>query len=290
MIPPTFDYHAPESMAQALGLLDELGEGAKILSGGQSLLPLLKLRLGTVDHLIDIGRIPGLEYIHESDGYLKIGGATRESALERSTVIQSKYPILLETAAVIADPLVRNRATVGGNLAHGDPANDHPATMLAVRAEIVATGRGGQRVIPVDEFFTGLFSTALAPNEILTEIRVPIPQPRSGGAYRKLERKVGDYAAAAAAVQVTLGDDGHVSAVGIGLTNAGPAPLRAQAAEEYLTGETPSEEVIAETAKRAAAVAEPSADHRGSVEYKREMMRVMVARALAQALTRAGGA
>lgn len=290
MIPPTFDYHAPESMAQALGLLDELGEGAKILSGGQSLLPLLKLRLGTVDHLIDIGRIPGLEYIHESDGYLKIGGATRESALERSTVIQSKYPILLETAAVIADPLVRNRATVGGNLAHGDPANDHPATMLAVRAEIVATGRGGQRVIPVDEFFTGLFSTALAPNEILTEIRVPIPQPRSGGAYRKLERKVGDYAAAAAAVQVTLGDDGHVSAVGIGLTNAGPAPLRAQAAEEYLTGETPSDEVIAETAKRAAAVAEPSADHRGSVEYKREMMRVMVARALAQALTRAGGA
>jgi carbon-monoxide dehydrogenase medium subunit len=147
---------------------------------------LLKLRFGMVDHLIDIGRIPGLEYIHESDGQLRIGGVTRESALERSELIRTKYPILLDTASVIADPLVRNRATVGGNLAHGDPANDHPATMLVLGAEVTATGPKGQRTIPVEEFFADLFTTALAPDEILTEIRVPVPAARSGGAYLKL--------------------------------------------------------------------------------------------------------
>jgi carbon-monoxide dehydrogenase medium subunit len=289
MIPAPFDYHAPESMADALALLERYGEGAKILSGGQSLLPLLKLRLGTVERLVDIGRIPGLEYIHESDGFLKIGGATRESALERSKVIRSKYPILLETALVIADPLVRNRATVGGNLAHGDPANDHPATMLALGAEIVATGPKSHRVIPVDEFFTDLFTTALEANEILTEVRVPIPPPGSAGAYLKLERKVGDYAAAAAAVQVTVTGDGEVARAGIGLTNAGPTPVRAHEAERVLVGKRPDEELITETARRAADAASPSPDHRGSVEYKKEMARVLVARALRKALQRAGG-
>src|SRR5690349_6750240 len=245
MIPAPFDYHAPQTLDEALALLTEHRDDAKVLSGGQSLLPLLKLRLGAAGHLVDIGRIPGLEYIREEGGVLKIGGRTRESALERSELIQTKYPLLAETAAVIADPLVRNLATVGGNLAHGDPANDHPATMLALRAEIVATGPQGTRIIAIDQFFLGLFQTALAPDEILTEIRVPEPPARSGGAYVKLERKVGDFATAASAVQVTLGAGGEVAQVGIGLTNAGPMPLRAATAEAALQGKAPSKELIA---------------------------------------------
>src|SRR4029453_9159260 len=204
MIPAPFDYHAPKTLSEAIALLQRHGDEAKVLSGGQSLLPLLKLRLGAAAHLVDIGRIPDLEYIKEDGGYLKIGGRTRESALEGSELIKSKYPILHDPACVIADPLVRSRATVGGNLAHADPANDHPATMLALGADVTATGPKGQRTIKIGEFFTGIFTTALAPDEILTEIRIPIPPPRSGGAYVKMERKVGDFATAAVAVQLTL--------------------------------------------------------------------------------------
>ena len=185
MIPAAFDYHAPGSLAEAIELLGKYGD-AKVLSGGQSLLPLLKLRMCSVQHLVDINRVPGLEYIREEGGFLRIGGRTRESALEESDLIRKKYPILSDTARVIADPIVRNLATIGGNLAHGDPANDHPATMLAVRAVVVATGKKGERTIPVDAFFTGLFETALAKDEILTEIRIPMPEARSGGAYMKL--------------------------------------------------------------------------------------------------------
>src|SRR5690349_1279021 len=239
MIPAAFDYHAPTTLPEAIELLKRYGDGAKVLSGGQSLLPLLKLRLGQATHLVDIGRIPGLEYIKEEGGFLKIGAATRETALERADLVRTKYPILLDTAIVIGDPLVRNRATVGGNLAHGDPANDHPATMLALGAQVVARGPKGERTIAIDQFFTGLFGTALAPDEILTEIRIPTPPPRSGGAYVKLERKVGDFATAGAAVQVTLGKQGEVERAGIGLTSAGPKPIKALQAEQYLRGKTP---------------------------------------------------
>src|SRR5262249_41254905 len=187
MIPASFDYYAPASLSEAIPLLQRHGDQAKVLSGGQSLLPLLKLRMGAAGHLVDIGRIPGLDYIREEGGFLAIGGRTRESALEHSELIRTRYPIIHDTALVIADPLVRNRATVGGNLAHADPANDHPATMLALGAEVTATGPKGQRTIPIAQFFTGLFSTALAPDEILTEIRIPIRPPKSGGAYVKLE-------------------------------------------------------------------------------------------------------
>jgi len=287
MIPAPFDYHAPQTLDEALALLQshgaESGE-AKILSGGQSLLPLLKLRLGATGHLVDIGRIPGLEYLKEEDGFLKIGGRTRESALERSDLIRTRYPLLAETAAVIADPIVRNLATVGGNLAHGDPANDHPATMLALRAEVVATGPKGSRTVAIDDFFLGLFQTALAPDEILTEIRVPAPAPKSGGSYVKLERKVGDFATAASAVQVTLAADGTIAKIGIGLTNAGPTPLRAADAESFLTGQQPTDERIAEAARRAAAIASPNADRRGAIEYKRQMARVLTGRALKRAI------
>ncbi len=289
MIPSAFDYHAPGTLDEAVGLLERLGDEAKVLSGGQSLLPLLKLRLGDAGHLVDIGRIPGLTGIAEAGGLLRIGGATREADLERSDLIREKYPILLDTAVVIADPLVRNRATVGGNLAHGDPANDHPATMLALEAEVVARGPGGERTIPITRFFTGLFTTALAPAEILTEIRIPVPPARSGGAYVKLERKVGDYATAATAAQVTLGGQGEIARIGIGLTNAGPTPIKATAAEEYLRGRQPDAAAIAEAARLAAEATSPSADRRGSVEYKRDMARVLTSRALARAVERAGG-
>ncbi len=289
MIPAPFDYHAPKTLSEAVALLGRYRDEAKVLSGGQSLLPLLKIRLGQASHLVDIGKIPGLEYIKEEGGYLKIGGRTRESVLERSDLIRSSYPILADTTAVIADPLVRNLATVGGNLAHGDPANDHPATMLALGALIVATGPKGERAIPAGEFFTGLFTTALTPDEILTEIRIPIPPPKSGGAYVKLERKVGDFATAAAAAQITLGKDGTVERAGIALTNAGPTPVKATDAEVYLKGKMPDAAAIAEAARRASQAASPTADRRGSVEYKREMARVLAARALRKAAQRAGG-
>ena len=289
MIPPSFDYHCPRSLPEAIELLASHGEQAKVLSGGQSLLPLLKLRLGEAGHLVDIGRIPDLEYVDEQDGVLRIGGRTREAALERSELVRTRYPILFDTASVIADPVVRNLATVGGNLAHGDPANDHPATMLALGARVVAVGPKGRREIPVERLFTGLFETALARDEILTEIRIPVPPPRSGGAYRKLERKVGDFATAAAAVQLTLRPGGEVERAGIGLTSAGPTPVKATAAEAWLAGKRLDDATIAQAARLAAEAATPSADRRGTVEYKREMARVLTARALRLAAERAKG-
>lgn len=289
MIPATFDYHAPSSLADAVALLDKLGDDAKVLAGGMSLLPMLKIRLAQVGHLVDIGRIPGLDYIKEEGGSLKIGAATKETALERSELIRTRYPILLDTAAVIADPIVRNRATAGGNLAHGDPANDHPATMLALGASVVARGPRGERTIPVDQFFKGLFTTALAANEILTEIRIPTPPARSGGAYVKLERKVGDFATAAAAAQVTLGANGAIEKAGIGLTNAGPVPIKAVEAEKYLVGKKPDDATLQEAGRLAAKATSPSVDRRGSMEYKREMARVLTVRALQAAVRRAGG-
>jgi len=309
MIPPQFDYHAPGGLDEALSLLGELDD-AKVMSGGQSLLPMMKLRLAGPANIIDIGRIPGLDTIEERDGCLRIGALVTETQLEESAAVAERYPILLDTARVIADPLVRNRATVCGNIAHGDPANDHPATMLALRAHVIATGPGGERTIDIDDFFHGLFMTALGEDEILTELHIPVPPAGSGGAYVKLERKVGDYAVAGAAVQLTLDDDGKVTKAGVALTNLGFAPIRATAAEETLLGADfvpagglrgaiekirdaitsapDADEVIAAAAQAAADMTEPVEDRRGSVEYKRNMARVLTARAIRQALARAG--
>jgi len=289
MIPAAFDYHAPTTLPDAIALLDRYGDSAKVLSGGQSLLPMLKLRLAQVDHLVDIGRIPGLDYIKEEGGSLRIGAATREHSLERSELIAARYPILLDTTRVIADPLVRNRATVGGNLAHGDPANDHPATMLALDASVAVKGPKGERTIPLTQLFTGILTTSLAPNEILTEIRIPTPPPGSGGAYVKLERKVGDFATVGAAAQVTLGKNGEVQRAGIALTNAGPVPVKATEAERSLIGKQPDKAAIDAAAALAARAASPTADRRGAVDYKREMARVLTARALTLAVERARG-
>jgi carbon-monoxide dehydrogenase medium subunit len=287
MIPPAFEYLRPGTIPEAISLLEQHGDDAKILSGGQSLIPMMKLRLARPAYLVDINRIPGLAYIKEEGGFLRIGGLTRESELEASLLIRSKYPILHETTQVIADPQVRNLATVAGNLAHGDPANDHPATMLAVGAQVVATGSNGERVIPIEEFFVSLFSTALQPSEILTEIRVPVPAARSGGAYFKLERKVGDFATAAVAAQVTLDSNGAVQTAGIALTNVGPTPIKARKAEEFLSGKKLDETTISQAAQLAGDESQPSADLRGPVEYKKALVKELAKRALWRAAERA---
>ncbi len=289
MIPAAFDYHRPDSLDEALKLLALHGDEAKVLSGGMSLLPMLKLRLASFAHLVDIGRIPGLDYIKEEKGTLRIGAMTRQATLERSDLIRTQYPILADAVPLIADPLVRNRGTVGGNLANGDPGNDQPAVMLALGATFVARGPKGERTIPANQFYKGLYSTALAPNEILTEIRIPVPPPKSGGAYSKLKRKTGDFAVAAAAVQLTLNAKGAIERAAIGLTNAALTPVEASDAAKYLVGKMPDEKTIAEAAKMAGAKSSPSADRRGTVEYKKEMARVMVTRALRKAVQRAGG-
>ena len=290
MIPRSFEYFSPRSLDEAIGLLQKFGPEAKLLSGGQSLIPMMKLRIVSPQHIVDINRIPDLDYITESNGQLKIGALAREHQLETSEVIARKLPILADTAKFIADPLVRSQATVCGNLAHGDPANDHPATMLALGAKVVATGPNGQREIAVADFFPGLFTTALEPEEILTEIRIPLPAANSGGAYLKLERKVGDFATAGVAAQITLDDGGNCKQAGIGLTNVGMTPIKARQTEAFLAGKKLDESVVQQAAELAASESQPMDDIRGSAEYKRDLVRVLTTRALTRALDRAKGA
>ena len=288
MIPPTFDYLQPKTIPEAIAMLQQYGDDAKILSGGQSLIPMMKLRIARPAYLIDINRIAGMSYVKEEDGQLKIGGLTREAELESSPLVRSKYPIILDTTRVIADPQVRNLATLAGNLAHGDPANDHPATMLALGAKVVATGPTGARVIPIEDFFLSLFTTALAPNEIVTEIQIPVPPAHSGGAYFKLERKVGDFATAAVAAQLTLDSSGTCQQVGMGLTNVGPTPVKARKAEAFLRGKKPDEGNIRQAAQLASDEAHPSSDLRGPAEYKKGLVKELAFRALSRAVERAG--
>ena len=289
MIPRSFEYFSPRTLDEAIALLQKLGPEAKLLSGGQSLIPMMKLRLVSPEYIVDINRIPGLDYISESAGHLKIGALAREHQIESSEAVKTKFPILTDTAKVIADPLVRSQATVCGNLAHGDPANDHPATMLALGATVVATGPKGQREIAIEDFFPGLFTTALEAEEILTEIRIPTPPAKSGGAYLKLERKVGDFATAGVAVQIELDDVGVCKRAGVGLTNVGMTPIKARQAEGFLTGKNLDEGTIQQAAEMAASESEPMDDIRGSAEYKRDLVRVLTARALTRALDRAKG-
>lgn len=289
MIPQAFEYLVPKTLPEAISLLQQYGSEAKILAGGHSLIPMMKLRLATPAYIININGIPGLDYIKESDGYLRIGALTREAELEESDLICSKYPIIHDTAKVIADPQVRNMATVGGNLAHGDPANDHPATMLALKAQVVVTGAEGERIIPMDEFFTDFFTTALQPDEILTEIQIPIPPSGSGGAYLKLERKVGDFATVGVAAQVMLDKDGVCQKAGIGLTHVGPTPLKAKRAEDLLSGKKLDEVIIKQAAQLAAEDSKPTSDLRAPEEYKRAMVKELTRRALSFAIERAKG-
>lgn len=287
MIPQAFNYENPPTLGKAIALLHKYGDDAKIMSGGHSLIPMMKLRLAAPAYVIDISGIKGLEYIRETGGMLKIGGLTKEVALEESQLIADKYPIILDATKLIADPTVRNLATLGGNLAHGDAANDHPAVMLALNARVVVTGQDGKRTIPIDEFFLGFFTTALEHGEILTEILIPIPSKKSGGAYLKLERKVGDYATAGVAAQVSLAADGTVSYVGLALTNVSAAPMRAARSEEILRGQVPTDELIYAAATAAAQDCDPNPDLRGSIDYKRAMVRTLTDRAIRKAIERA---
>ncbi|MFN8581331.1 MAG: xanthine dehydrogenase family protein subunit M [Gemmatimonadaceae bacterium] len=288
MIPGRFDYHAPSTVDEALALMAQHGDDAKLLAGGHSLIPAMRFRLAQPAVLIDLNRLDGLRYVREDGNALAIGAMTPEVLIEESDVVRRSYALLRDAAQVIADPLVRNRGTVGGNLAHADPANDHPAVMLAYGASLVATGPKGKRTIAIDDFFKGLFENALEPGEMLTEIRIPKPGAGSGGAYEKLERKVGDYATSAVAVQLTM-NGGTISGVRIGLTNVNPVPMRAVKAEAALAGKALSDASLEAAGQAAAAECEPSADLRGSVDYKRDVTRVLTKRAIQRAVARAQG-
>lgn len=279
MYPPKFDYVAPSSLDEALSAVADHGEGAKVLAGGQSLIPLLKLRFASPDVLIDINRVPGLDAIDDSGDELIIGGLVRHDTLSEHALMKERYPVIAEAGRLIADPLVRNLGTLGGSLVHADPQADWASVMLAMNGSVVVRNKSDERTIPVDDFLHGIFETAIEPDELLTQVRVPKPKGKSGGAYHKLERKVGDFATAGVAVHVDM-DDGVIASCGIGLTAMGPRNIKATDAEKVVAGQKPSSELFAEAAEAAAKVAEPRDDLRGSAEYKRAVIRTFVQRGL----------
>ena len=289
MYPASFDYVAPTSLAEAIDLLDRHGHDAKVVAGGQSLIPLMKFRFASPAVLVDINGIPGLDTIAEGDGGLHIGALVRHKDAERSDLLHGgRWGLLGATARLVADPLVRNRGTVCGSLAHADPQGDWASSMMAARGEVVAQGPGGSRRIAVGELVQGPFQTQLEPNEIITEVVVPDPGAATGGTYLKLERKVGDYATAAVAAQVTMAN-GTIGRAGIALTGVGSRNIQASEAEGLLAGKEPSDELIKAAANLAAAAADPTADNRGSVEYKRSVIRVFTERALNESIRQAKG-
>jgi carbon-monoxide dehydrogenase medium subunit len=289
MYPASFEYVAPTTLDEALALLEEHGDEAKVLAGGQSLIPLLKLRFASPQVLVDINGVSELGDLEVQDDALQIGALVRHKACERSDVLRGRWGTLGDAAPMISDPIVRNLGTVGGSLAHADPQGDWGSVMLAMRAEIVARAAGGTRTIPIDEFFQGPFTTSLEPTEIVTEVRVPDPGPGTGGSYLKLERKVGDYATVGVAAQLTF-DNGNVARAGIALTGVGASNIRASAAEESLAGASPGDDAFAQAAELAAEASSPIDDVRGSAEYKRNVVRVFTQRALRAAADAAGGA
>jgi len=287
MIPANFNYHKATSLKEAIALSSELGEEAKYMSGGHSLLPMMKLRFATPEHIIDISKIDGLSYIKEEGDMLKIGALTTQTEMEHNALLKESYPIMGDAIKLTADPSVRNLGTIGGNIAHGDAANDQPALMLAMRATVVAEGAGGQKSIPIDDFFHGFYMTALEPSDILTEIQIPKAEKNSGGAYHKVERKVGDYATAGVAVHITLDDSGVCQQIGIGLTNVSAVPMRLERGEELLRGKAITDELIDQVGQIASEDCEPESDLRGSEAYKRAIVNTITKRMLNKALERA---
>jgi aerobic carbon-monoxide dehydrogenase medium subunit len=286
VIPSAFDYHAPTSLADAIALLGRFGDDAKLLAGGHSLLPMMKLRFAAPAHLVDLGRIPDLRGIAQVDGEIHIGAMTTENDIVWSKLLAEKVPLLVEGARAIADPQVRYKGTIGGDISHGDPGNDHPALMLALGASFVLRGPRGERVVPASGFFHGLYATELQPSEVLTRIRVPIPPAGTGWAYQKLKRKIGDFATAASAVLLKM-DGARVARVSIALTNVGPTALKVTAAEDALVGRPLDEGALAEAARLAMDICDPVADQRGDADYKRAMAGEMTRRALVMARERA---
>jgi carbon-monoxide dehydrogenase medium subunit len=282
MLPSSFEYHRADTLDEALGLLSQHGDDIKVLAGGQSLIPMMKLRFATPGHLVDINRIAGLDGIEERDGELHIGALVRHKALAASDVVRRGYPTIADTAPQIADPLVRNLGSIGGSLSHADPAGDLASTMLAMGASVALTSARGERVVPIGEFLVDTFTTSAEPDELVTEIRVRTPPPRSGGTYLKLERKVGDWATVGVAVALTL-SNGSIGRAGIGLTGVGLKNLQATDAEQALAGAEATDEAFADAGRKAAAIASPVSDVRGPEAYKRHMIEVYVRRGLAQA-------
>ena len=286
MIPREFEYHAPKTIPDALGLLTQFGDEAKLLAGGHSLLPMMKLRFAQPGHLIDLGKIRELQGIREDGGTLHIGAMTTENDLIWSKLLQEKCPLLIEGARLISDPQVRYKGTIGGDISHGDPANDHPALMLVLGASFVLKSSSGERVVTADDFFIGSFDTLLKADEIMTEIRLPVSAPGTGYCYAKLKRKVGDFATAAAAVTLRMKGK-TVQEVAIALTNVGACVLRARAAEDSLRGKAMDDASLAEAAKLAMSICDPAEDQRGNAEYKTAMAGEMTRRALLTARSRA---
>jgi aerobic carbon-monoxide dehydrogenase medium subunit len=285
MIPPRFEYHAPRSVGEAVALLGQLGSDAKLLAGGHSLLPMMKLRFAEPAHLIDINRIPELRGIREEGSTVVIGAMTVENDLITSPILQNRVPLLCEAAKLIADPQVRNRGTIGGDIAHGDPGNDHPALSIAIEASFVLEGPNGRRTVAADGFFLGTYMTLLEENEVMCEIHVPAFAPGTGYAYEKLKRKTGDWATAGCAVVMRKTGD-TISHVRIALTNVAPTALRVEAAEAALLGQPLTAATAQAAADAATAACEPAEDLRGDIEYKTAMAGAMVKRALAKAWSR----
>jgi carbon-monoxide dehydrogenase medium subunit len=289
MLPSRFEYHRPATLDEALGLLAQLGEDAKVLAGGQSLIPVMKLRFASPEHLIDVNRLEGLDGIGEQDGSLRIGALVRHNQLAASEVIAARYPTIAAAAPQIADPIVRNLGTSGGSLAHADPSGDLGSVMLAMGASVILKSKDAEREVPIGDFLVGAFQTSIQPTELLTEIRVPQPGAHVGGTYLKLERKVGDYATVAVATFLSI-ENGAIGLAGIGLTSVGLSNIKATAAEQSLAGQSPSDDLFAEAGRLAAEASSPVSDVRGSEAYKRHMVDVYVRRGLAKAAEMAGTA
>jgi len=288
MIPNEFEYFTPSTLEEAVSLLGQYGDEGKLLAGGHSIIPLMKLRLSQPRCLIDIGRLPGLSYIREEDGVIAIGALTTHYMLESSDLLKEKLPVLAETASVIADVQVRNRGTIGGSLSHADPAGDLPAAVLALEAELVATGPKGKRTIKAQDFFVAMLTTALAPDEILTEMRLPLLAVGTGSAYLKISNKASHYAIVGVAAVVTRTNARRTDRVRLGLTGVGSKPLRATAAEEVLIGDLPNDDNLAQAGEKAIQGIEPVGDIHASKEFRLHLAKVCTERALRLAIERAG--
>lgn len=287
MFPAPFEYQRAHSTEEAVAALADHGADARVLAGGQSLIPAMRFRLARPPVLVDINPVKELAYLRESDGHLAAGAAARDFAIEVAPFIAQRYHLIADASMLIADPVVRQMGTVVGSLCHNDPAGDWPAVALASRASLVLRNAKGTRVVPIDDFIVDSYTTAVADGEMAVEVRFPTPGDRTSGSYQKIERKVGDFATASAAAQVTLAD-GTVTAAGVSIGALGATAMRVAAAEKLLVGNKPSKDLIAAAAREAEKLADPSADNRGSVEYKKAMAGVLVRRALTSAFERLG--
>jgi carbon-monoxide dehydrogenase medium subunit len=289
MYPAAFDYHAPASVPEAIALLGKLKDDAKLLAGGHSLIPMMKLRLAQPKHLIDLRKIPGLSGVKEDGSVIAIGAMTTHYQVESSALVKSKIPVVSDAASMIGDPQVRNLGTMGGSLAHADPAADMPAVMIALGAELVIEGARGRRTVKVDDFFKGLMATAVGPDEILVEIRVPVPPAGSGASYMKFPHPASRFAVVGVCAALTVDAKGACTKVGVGITGAGTKAVRAKGVEAGLAGKVLDQATVEAAAGKAAEGVDVQADLQGGVEYKSHLLRVHARRAVEAALKRAKG-